>query len=447
MSLVGSVSLTNNINGLYLGKVNIDNLNINSNQILYSNDGVNISGLNISNGLQELSGNLSTIGNPNIQLTSNSLYVNDNISTIQSGVENATAGCTIFISSGSYGQAVTIANKYNISLISPTSNNGTICEILNGLTITGTSELIRLNNLQIKGSPIEIYGVGRHLINNCIFSGTVGSPQNITIGKNSTQYMTFTNCQFSQYSNVTISNTFASVVYFINCSFEGGSITCSQASPLQVIFNNCSGLNLTGSNYTKIGVTTNNLNIPQLDITGGEINTKNINLSTSGTLLFPNQSYINISGSSSSSLTNNVLLTNGISGLLWKEIPKTLIHFVNSSSGNQLTPLSAGTINLYTKVGEIIYASKTTVINYSFNIDVSGGSDILTITLRNDNDLSTLQTYKFNVPSGSQTITGQFNFTTPNSTTLNYTILASITTHTISIDTNSAYGITITQVV
>jgi len=54
MSLVGSVSLTNNYNGLYLGKVNIDNLNVSADQLLYSVDGVNIVGLNLGNGLEKV---------------------------------------------------------------------------------------------------------------------------------------------------------------------------------------------------------------------------------------------------------------------------------------------------------------------------------------------------------------------------------------------------------
>lgn len=44
MSLVGSVSLTNNKNGLYLGKINVNNINATSNEVLYTSDGANING-------------------------------------------------------------------------------------------------------------------------------------------------------------------------------------------------------------------------------------------------------------------------------------------------------------------------------------------------------------------------------------------------------------------
>lgn len=241
MSLVGSVSLTNNQNGLYLGKVAIDNLNISSDQILYSADGIDISGLNISTGLQKSSNNLITVGNPNIQLTSNSLYVNDNVSSILSALSSVSQADTIYISSGSYGESVDITDKYNISLINPSCNNGTICEVLNGLNIFGTSELIRVSNIQVKGTTSLLYGVGRNLFNNINFTGTAETAQNIIIGVGSTKYMTFTNCSFNQYCNIFVSDNFTDVLYFINCNFGGATITLSNLSATQVIFNNCAG--------------------------------------------------------------------------------------------------------------------------------------------------------------------------------------------------------------
>ena len=57
MSLIGSVALSNN-DGVFLGKVAIDNLNIQPNQLLYSNNGINIDGLSLGNGLQKNNSNL-----------------------------------------------------------------------------------------------------------------------------------------------------------------------------------------------------------------------------------------------------------------------------------------------------------------------------------------------------------------------------------------------------
>lgn len=241
MALVGGVSLTNK-EGVFLGSVNIDNLNATAGDILYSANGYDLDGLALGAGLQN-TGVLETVGNPEIQLTSNSIYVNDNVSTIQSAIDSVSQADTIFISSGSYGEpAINITNKYNISLINPSSNAGTICEVLNGLNIDGTSELIRVSNLQIKGSNCILKGVGRNLFTNLNFTGTsVPSPLVIEIGKNSTKYMTFQNCQFNQFCDVGVNDFFASTVYFINCDFGGCTINLNNASPLQVIFNNCAG--------------------------------------------------------------------------------------------------------------------------------------------------------------------------------------------------------------
>lgn len=253
MSLIGAVSLTNKT-GVFLGSVNLDNLNIGSDQIAYSSNGVDLSGLNISTGLQKNSNNLITVGNPDIQLTSNSLYVNDNVSSIFLALSSVSQADTIYISSGSYGESVSITDKYNISLINPSCNNGTICEILDGLNILGTSELIRVSNIQVKGTTSLLYGVGRNLFNNINFTGIAGTPQNIVIGDGSTKYMTFTNCSFNQYCNIFVSNTFTDVLYFINCNFGGATITLSNLSPLQVIFNNCAGFTTYPTNCAFFGM-------------------------------------------------------------------------------------------------------------------------------------------------------------------------------------------------
>jgi hypothetical protein len=242
MSLVGSVSLTNNENGLYLGKVNIDNLNVSADQLLYSTDGVNISGLNLGNGLEKVIDDLKTIGNPDIQLTTASKYVNAGISTIQSAVDSATAPDTIYISSGSYNETVNITNKTNIALINNSANISTICEILNGLNITGTSENIRLSNLSIKGASCNLSGVGRNVYSNCVFTGTVSTPLNITIGDGTSQYMTFSNCGFNEYCNITVPVTFTNVIYFIDCNWGGASLTLNQTLATQVIINNTANL-------------------------------------------------------------------------------------------------------------------------------------------------------------------------------------------------------------
>ena len=66
MSYLGNVGLSNKTDGLYLGLVNLS-LNTSANQLLYSPSGYDISGLNVSDGLNISGSNISTVGNPNIQ--------------------------------------------------------------------------------------------------------------------------------------------------------------------------------------------------------------------------------------------------------------------------------------------------------------------------------------------------------------------------------------------
>jgi hypothetical protein len=269
-NIIGDVSLTNKT-GVFLGSVNLSNLNASAGDIVFSPDGFDLSGLALSDGLSSNGSQISTVGNPNIQMTANSIYVNENSSTIQSAVNAATAPDTIFISSGSYNETVNIANKSNIALINNSTNSSTICEVLNGLNITGTSENIRVSNLQIEGTSCNLSGVGRNIYSNCVFTGTIATPLNITIGASSTAYMTFRDCGFNQYCNITVANTFADVVYFINCNFGGATITLSQASPLQVIINNCANLNSFPVNATYVGInvlTSGTINLTTTNING-----------------------------------------------------------------------------------------------------------------------------------------------------------------------------------
>lgn len=262
-------------------------------------------------------------------------------------------------------------------------------------------------------------------------------PLNIEIGKSSSQYMTFTDCQFNQYCAITISNLLASVVYFINCQFSGCSITCFQASPLQVIFNNCSGLNLTGSNYTLVGMNVNSSNVPSLNLPAGDCNI------IGGNLNFTNPSYISISGDNGG--VNQVIASNGVSGLKWVPFANSLF-FNDSYSGLYASTSSGNPLTIFQKINQAnIVPSKATLMTFSLNIDVQGGVDVLTLTLQDDSDLSALATLKFNVPSGASTIAGQFNFTMPNNYTLNYSIIGSLTTHNLSINTNGSYGISLYQ--
>ena len=216
MSLIGAVSLTNNQNGLYLGKISVDNAD-------------------------------------QFTLTSNSIYVNEGVNTIQSAVDSITQGDVIYISSGSYNETVSILDKYNIGLQAPATAS-TICEVLNGVIVDGTSENVRLTNLQVKGANSQINGVGRHRLDNIVFTGTAQQTNTVEFGRSSSKYITVNNCEFDQYCSVVVSSLLSDVIYFINCNFGGATITLSNTLPLRVIFNNCAGISTFSANATYVGM-------------------------------------------------------------------------------------------------------------------------------------------------------------------------------------------------
>lgn len=430
--ILGAVSLTDK-NGLFLGSVNLNNLNANSGDLLYSPNGFDLSGLAVSDGLSSNGSQISTTGNPAIQLTSNSIYVNDNVSSIQTAIDNSTQADCIYISSGSYGETVNITDKYNISLINPSCNNGTICEVLNGLSLTGSSELIRLSNLSIKGSVCEFKGVGRHLFNNVVFSGTNVIPLALTIGQGSTNYMTFTNCEFNQYVNLVVDATFASVVYFINCNFAGCSITLNQVSPLQVIFNNCAGFQAFPSPLQSTSVGMNVL-------ADGSV------LQCTATQLNGIKSFILQDGTDTLSSVNQALATNGVSGLKLVNLPDSVLRFVTSESGNYASTATGNPLTLFSKVGQAsVIPNKPSLLQFTINFQLSGGQDVLTLDLVDDTNTAVLQSLKFSIPAGENTISSTFNFTFPNNYTLDYSIVGSVATHNLNYNTNMSYAIAMYQ--
>ena len=444
MSLVGSVSLTNNENGVYLGKVAIDNLNISSDQILYSADGIDISGLNISTGLQKSTNNLITVGNPNIQLTSNSLYVNDNVTSINTAIQNADQADVIYVSSGSYSEAgdrLTFYNKYNMAVLCP-ATGGTITEVLNGLDVTGTSELIRIANLQIEPHPTNpsvISGTGRYIFRNINFQGSLSLNHTVQIGLGVSKYITFENCEWDEYCDIFISDQLLAPVYFINCNFGNATITYNNLSPLLVIINNCAGLAAipTSTEATLVGVNVLTIGVSSLDTT-------NVNIPSVGSLNFATGADISINGQSSSALVNYVPTADGENGLKWSAYAPSLF-FCDSYSG-QLSVASGNPLTIFQKASQInIVPNKPTIMMFSLNMTVAGGADVLTLTLQNDDDSSTLAQLLFNVGGNAHTVAGQFNFVMPDISILNYSIIGSLGTHNISTDANSAYGITLYQ--
>ena len=441
MSFLGSFSLVEPRDGLYLGQVSLLGFTGGTEGMTGPTGMTGSTGATGATGSTGSTGATGATGyTGGYPLFSNSLYANDNVSSIQSQIDTLTQADTIYISSGSFTENITITNKYNVSLISPSCNSGTISQIVGNLTVDGSSELIRISNLQISGNTATLKGVGRCLYNNMNFTGASALvPLNIEIGKSSTQYITFTDCQFNQFCSITIPNLLLSVVYFINCQFSGCAIKCFQTSPLQVIFNNCSGLILTGSNYTLVGMNVDNSNIPSLSLPSGNCNI------ISGNLNFTNPSYISIDNQSSSSLVNYVIAANGASGLKWSPYAPSLF-FSDSYSGQYPATTSGNPLTIFQKANQInIIPLKPSLLTFSLNISVSGGADVLTLNLVDDDTANNLATLIFNVAGGQQILSGILNFSMPNLSTLNYSIVGTLATHNISINTSSCYSIKLEQ--
>jgi hypothetical protein len=448
MSLIGAVSLTNK-EGLFLGSVNLDNLNLDPNQLLYSSNGVDMEGLNLGNGLDLSGSDLQTVGNPNIQILSNSIYCNDNVGAtpIQTAV-NSADGDTIYISSGSYGESqITIDSKINIALAGPPTGqySSTLCEVLGGFSLKGTSDQIRFSNLQIKGTT-ELKGVGRYKFSGCVFTGTAVNNISINISQ-ATKFMTFFNCEFDQFCSISVANTFGSVIYFINCGFNGATITLNNVSPLQVIFNNCSGLTafntakstLVGLNTTVSGTIQNNLT---------ELQTTNGNIKTTGNLNFETGAFISINNVSSSDKVNQAIVADGANGLKFAPFATSSLYYVDGYSGQYGGTSTGSPLTIFQKVSQAnITPLLSSIISFSLNLSVSGGADTLTLILKDDTSLSTLSTLVYSVPNGNQTITGNFFFNMPNNyATISYSIVGTLASHNITVDANMAYNILFYQI-
>ena len=288
-NLIGAVSLSNNT-GVFLGSVNLNNLNLDPNQIVYSSDGVNMSGLNIGDGLQKVNDELITTFNPAIGTSSNIIYINDGVSDIQTGINNATQGDVINVSSGSYGGAtITINNKQNIAIICPYRGQGsTICELAGGrgLTIANTSSTITINSLQIEGL-LTLGATGNNYFTNlqCL-SG-------ITVSAGATGNYFFYMSEIA--GAITVPNTFAGVLFFSECNFAGASFSLNNVSPLQVQITQ--SLNLPTSRPVKATFSANNADTSQQITT----NTK-----------FLNDSNTN---------SGKYLSSDGVNGIVWSTLP------------------------------------------------------------------------------------------------------------------------------
>jgi hypothetical protein len=152
-----------------------------------------------------------------------------------------TNGYVVNLSFGNFDEPgpIVFNEKWQLQVVGPAAASTTAVTIKNGVTIQNSNG-VRFTRVQIEGtSSISCRaGLGHHFerdqfIGPLTLGGTGG-------------FMMFTDCDFA--GNVTISPTFAGVVYFIRCAFSGASAvyTFGQSSSLQAIVIDCSGVPNTG---------------------------------------------------------------------------------------------------------------------------------------------------------------------------------------------------------
>jgi hypothetical protein len=184
-------------------------------------------------------------------LHSNSYYVNDGLNDFQAVINEigVDQGNVIYASAGSFGGAtLSIEDKVNLGIICPNAGN-TICELAGGrgLAISGTSERVRITNLQIEGATSITGTKGRHIFQSVQFLGGL-TIDGVT--DSSATFMTFTDCEFSN-QNILISNLTNCTIYFNRCSLNNLRIIPSNvSSPFLIIVSECSGLNTLQTNLT-----------------------------------------------------------------------------------------------------------------------------------------------------------------------------------------------------
>jgi hypothetical protein len=199
--------------------------------------------------LTALDTNLATVFNDFDlhHLHSNSFYVNDNSSDIQTvhDLANFGQGATIYVGSGSYGGDTLSLTKSNFLIQCPAAPTGSaICELSGGrgVTISGeTCTRVRIVNLQIEGA-FTINGTeGRHYFKNVDFQSTVS----ITGTSN---FIVFEDCSFS--GGISLASNATATVYFNRCALNNNLVVSLRATPLLTILTQCSGLNASQTNLT-----------------------------------------------------------------------------------------------------------------------------------------------------------------------------------------------------
>ena len=170
-------------------------------------------------------------------------------------------GSVVYFSQGSFGgDAIVVSNKNNLAFIGPKSSPP-IVELVRAITIASTTQRLRISNF-LFGGVATLNG------SSCRYS-YCDFKENVNIGAGATTYITFENCEFRAGKTITLSNTFASACYFINCNFASATLVLNQSSAVQAIFNNCAGFTAfpAANKSTMVGVNVLSTGVSQNSIT------------------------------------------------------------------------------------------------------------------------------------------------------------------------------------
>ncbi len=171
----------------------------------------------------------------------------DDLATVINSITNE--GTIVNLSSGSFGGTTPVTiNKNNICIFGPPSTPGLV-EFLHEITTASTADRIRMRYIMFDADFTA--AAKRSTYNHCSFTENLSIETSATPG-----YMTFANCGFAAEKTISVQNTFASVIYFINCNFSGCSFSLNQATSQQVIFSNCGGFTSFPANATYAGINT-----------------------------------------------------------------------------------------------------------------------------------------------------------------------------------------------
>jgi hypothetical protein len=235
--IIADNNLQANIDAENVSRVSADTSLENSINLLDTN-------LNLKASIQDLNteiANRQSADNLKLNITDSihsnlSFYAlqSDNLTTVLSNI--TAQGSTLSLGSGSFGILngdPLVINKQNISMYAP-SSTPPLCELLMPITIPNTADRIRMRFFSFDG--VATLNASRSVYNQCTFT------ENVNIGEGTTGYITLKDCEFVAGKTITVSNTFADVLYFVNCNFSGATLVLNQASPQQVIISNCGGL-------------------------------------------------------------------------------------------------------------------------------------------------------------------------------------------------------------